>query len=49
MGISLVCPRRICPGAAAECRAYGYDEHHDQAELHRRYPHLAALHEAGSY
>ncbi|MFF2226900.1 hypothetical protein ACFVV7_26700 [Streptomyces globisporus] len=32
---------------AAEYRAYGYDEHHGQAELHRRYPHLAGLHEAG--
>ncbi|MFB7435255.1 hypothetical protein ACFCZ5_28380 [Streptomyces microflavus] len=31
---------------AAEYRAYGYDEHHGQAELHRRYPHLAGLHEA---
>ncbi|MFD3889967.1 hypothetical protein [Streptomyces microflavus] len=31
---------------AAEYRAYGYDEHHGQAELHRRYPHLAGLDEA---
>lgn len=31
---------------AEEYRAYGYDEHHGQAELHRRYPHLAGLHQA---
>lgn len=31
---------------AAEYRAYGYDEHHGGAELHRRYPRLAGLYEA---
>ncbi|MFI2318415.1 hypothetical protein AMK17_37770 [Streptomyces sp. CB00072] len=31
---------------ASEYRAYRYDEHHGGEELHRRYPHLAGLHQA---